>query len=209
MQSSHKYKELSPLPSEYTAVKDLFRHRPKSEKLWAPLCNVNFSDITDFQELHSRFSYEITWLEQGFDSLQNYSTNDETTCNGWAAHHASENWGIKYPPRINTITPLIWDKVATLNTQGHCTLGNIKCNKIINPDQTPVDCTDQPIFTLTKKLQFRFPKMFQNYFPLFVALHIKHSLLVLLGQLFKGSGLMEILNLKTFNYWFVGGCRCN
>ena len=82
VQSSNKYKKLSPLPSEYATVKDLFRHRPKSEKLWAPLCNVNFSDITDFQELNSRFRYKITWLEQVFDSLQNYSTIDETTCNG-------------------------------------------------------------------------------------------------------------------------------
>ena len=66
------------------------------------MCNVNFSDITDFQELDSAFRYEITWLEQVFNSLQNYSTNDETTCNGWAAHHASKKQGSKYPPGINT-----------------------------------------------------------------------------------------------------------
>ena len=88
-------------------------------------------------------------------------------------------------------------------------LGNIKYNKIINPGQIPVDCADQPIFALTKELQFRFPKMFQNYFPLFGGIDIKHCLLVLLGQLFEGSALMEILNLKIFNYWFVCGCRYN
>ena len=67
------------------------------------MCNVRFSDITDFQELDSAFRYEITWLEQVFDSLQNYSTNDETTCNGWAAHQASKKLGSKYPPGINTM----------------------------------------------------------------------------------------------------------
>ena len=113
--------------------------------------NVNFSDITDFQELDSAFRYAITWLEQVFDSLQNYSTNDKTTCNGWATHHASKRRGSKYPPGINTISRLIRDKVATLNTQGHCMLENIKCTKIINPGQTPVDHSDHPFFALTKE----------------------------------------------------------
>ena len=90
VQSSNKSKKLSPLPSEYETVKDHFRDRTKIEKLWATLCNVNFSDITYFQELDSAFRYEITWLEQVFDSLQNYSTSDEATCNG----------GSKYPPEI-------------------------------------------------------------------------------------------------------------
>ena len=149
------------------------------------MCNVNFSDITDFQELDSALRYEIIWLEQVFDSLQNYSTNDETTCNGWAAHHASKKRGSKYPPGTNTTPPLIRDKVPTLNTQGHCMLENIKCTEIINPGQKLVDCSDQPVVPLTKEQQFRFPKMFQNYLPLFGRLHIEQSLFVLHDQLIK------------------------
>ena len=48
VQSSNKSKKHSSLPSEYTTIKDLFQERTKNEKLWAPLCNVNFSDIIDF-----------------------------------------------------------------------------------------------------------------------------------------------------------------
>ena len=146
MESFNKSRKLSPLRSEYTTVKDLFQDRTKNQNLWVSLCNVNFSDITDFQELDSALRYEIIWLEQVFDSIQNYSTNDETTCNGWAAHHASKKWGSKYPPRTNTTPSLIRDKVPTLNTQGHCMLENIKCTEIINPGQTLVDCSDQPVF---------------------------------------------------------------
>ena len=90
------------------------------------MCKVNFSDVADFQELDSAFRYETTWLEQVFDSLQNYSTNDET-CNGWEAHHSSKKRGSKYPPGINRICPLTRDEVATLNVQDHCMLENIKC----------------------------------------------------------------------------------
>ena len=49
------------------------------------------------------------------------------------------------------MSPLIRDKVATLKTQGHCMLENIKCTKIINPGQTPVDHSDHPFFALTKE----------------------------------------------------------
>ena len=62
-----------------------------------------------------------------------------------------------------------------------------------------MDCSDQPVFALTKELQFRFPELFQNYFPLFGGLHIKQSLLDLHGQLSKGSGSMEILNLQKLS----------
>ena len=54
-----------------------------------------------------------------FNSLQNYSTNYETTCNKWAAHHAPKERDSKYLPGINTTSPIIRDKVATLNTEGH------------------------------------------------------------------------------------------
>ena len=62
-----------------------------------------------------------------------------------------------------------------------------------------MDCSDQPVFALTKELQSRFPELFQNYFPLFGGLHIKQSLLDLHGQLSKGSGSMEILNLQKLS----------
>ena len=97
------------------------------------------------------------------------------------------------------MSPLIRDKVATLKTQGHCMLEDIRCTKISNPGQTPVSCYDQPVFALTKELQFCFPNIFQNYFPLFGGLHIEQSLLVLHGQLIKGSGLMKILNLQKLS----------
>ena len=121
------------------------------------MCNASFSDIIDFQELDSAFRYEITWLEQVFDSLQNYSTNDETACNGWAAHHASIKQGSKYPPGINTMSSLIRDKVATLKTQGHCMLENIKCTKIINPGPAS--------FCLNKRITILLPQYVSEPLP--------------------------------------------
>ena len=78
-------------------------------------------------------------------------------------------------------------------------LENVKCTKIINPGQTSLNWSYQPVFALKKELQFRFPKMFQDYVPLFGGLHIEQSLLALHGQLIKDSGLMEILNLQKLS----------
>ena len=53
--------------------------------------------------------------------------------------------------------PLLRTPVHTIDTQYHCT--NIIKNTIekLNPSQTPVDTCDQPVYALTKELQWRRP----------------------------------------------------
>ena len=70
---------------------------------------------------------------------------------------------------------------------------------VLNPNQTPADVSDQPVYALTKELQYRYPVLFERYFPLFGGLHIEQFLLVLHGMLIDGSGLMEILNLQKLS----------
>ena len=48
------------------------------------------------------------------------------------------------------MSPLIRDKVATLKTQGHCMLEDIRCTKISNPGQTPVSCIEMSPFIHAK-----------------------------------------------------------
>lgn len=42
----------------------------------------------------------------------------------------------------------------------------MKWNKVLNPDQTPVDVSDQPICALTKELRFRQSEFFTRYLPM-------------------------------------------
>ena len=67
----------------------------------------------------------------------------------------------------------------------------------INPSQTSVDVCDQPIYALTKQLQWRFPSHFRKYFCLFGGLHVEKRLLVL--HFIKGSGLPEVLRLSNLS----------
>ena len=68
-----------------------------------------------------------------------------------------------------------------------------------SPGQTPVDVSDQPVYALTKKLQFRHPEMFSQYFPILGQLHIEQSLLVINRQLIEGSGLVQIFTENKFS----------
>ena len=74
---------------------------------------------------------------------------------------------------------------------------NIISNKIntLNPGQIPADTADQSIFALTKELMIRFPDKFgpDKYFSLFQSLHTEKSLLIICGQVIKGSRLDEIM----------------
>ena len=117
----------------------------------------------------------------------------------WVTYHASQKRGVQHPPGINTILPMLRDKVHTLNTQAHIMKLNIKWTENLNPGQTPVDVSDQPVYALTKTLQYRCPDEFSNYFPLFGQLHIEQALLVVHGLLIKGSGLFEILTQNKFS----------
>ena len=76
---------------------------------------------------------------------------------------------------------------------------NIKWTEILNPGQTPVDVSDQPVYALTKTLQYSYPDEFSKYFALFGQLHIEQALLIMHGILIKGSGLLEILTQNKFS----------
>ena len=75
----------------------------------------------------------------------------------------------------------------------------MKWTAVLNPGETPVDVSDQPLYALTKELQFRHPEIFSQYFPIFRQLHIDQSLLVIHGQLIESSGLVQILTENKFS----------
>ena len=106
-----------------------------------------------------------------------------------AADQVSQKRGIQTPPDVNAICPLLQDKVSTFNMEAHLVQLNMKSTAILNPTQTPVNISDQPVYALTKKLQFRHPDIFSQYFPIFGQLPIEKSLLITHGHLIEGSGL--------------------
>ena len=71
----------------------------------------------------------------------------------------------------------------------------IEYTNTLNRQQvTTVDCSDQPIYALSKIIQWKYPEFtYSKYFALFGALLSEKELLIPNGQL-VGTGLKEILS---------------
>ena len=188
------------MPSSYVETKPVYF--PK-DPLYAPKC-ANVSDKYDNIELYSQeFSNEIVWLEEVINALPK-----NIIVNSWSKHHANKRRVDPSFPGINVILPLIPKTVHTLETQFHCMNITKSTRTFLNPFQTPIDVCDQPVYALTKQIQFRKPDLFgaSQYFSLLGGLHIEHSLLIVHGELIKGSGLYDILSNNNFS---IIGTRVN
>ena len=190
LSSDDLHKKLK-LPDDYITFKDL----PCGTKspLFAPVCTSNI-EYKDFS--HEMFdkgkSEEIYWLNQA----------DSETCVAWSSFHAKSFNIEDQCPGINALMPLINKKVSTLEAQYHLMCIIKKVIHYINKHQIPIDVSDQPVFAHSKQLQLRLPMEFglDKYICLLGDLHIEQSLLVMHGELIKGSGLdtiMQHANLST------------
>ena len=152
-------KKLAPLLSEYTSVKNVYPAKFNTE-LWAP-ASPDYVSPTEFSNDDTAVAEEFKWLDKCTDIL---SELDHTYPPGWASHHASQKRGILIPSGVYTIIPLHREEVSTFNIQSHLMYLNMKWTETLNPGQTPVDVSDQPVYALTKELQFHFMEIFSNLF---------------------------------------------
>ena len=118
--------------------------------------------------------------------------------NGWSSHHASQERALKRPPGINSLAPLLHNKVETFAMQAHCMIIKQKTVEVLNPGQTPVDHCDCPVYAISKTIQFRYPSLFQNYLSMLGDLHSEQVFLVMHGELINGSGLKELMKIHKF-----------
>ena len=152
--------------------------------------------MLNFPNFDITFDEELAWLCNVQQSFSTYA--EDTEYPGWARYQSHYNRGPKQPPGNNTTLPLIPEKVNTLQTQCHCMTFNINLTRVLNPIQTPVDVSEKPVYALTKELQYRYPHLFEKYYPIMGGLHIEQSLLRIYGQLYEVSFIAEIITLHSF-----------
>ena len=118
-------------------------------------------------------------------------SSDSSSISSWAKHHSDKNTNFVVPPSLNAILPIISKPVHTLEMQYHCMKIIKQTIDHLNPGQVPVDTCDQPVYALTKEIQWRYPEKFgpSAYFSLFGGLHFEQCLLTIHGEFIKGSGL--------------------
>ena len=83
-----------------------------------------------------------------------------------------------------------------LSTQYHCIEIIKQTIGYLNTKQTSVDVYNQPVFALTKEIQWRYPEKFASgsYFCLFGGLHFEQCMLTIHDELVKSRGLEKILS---------------
>ena len=107
---------------------------------------------TEFSSYDTALTEEFQWLIIYVESLSSDFFNQNVYPPGWVANHASQKRGPDTPPGIHNILLLLSDNVSTFNMQAHLTQLNMKWTAVLNPGQTPVDVSDQPVYALTKEL---------------------------------------------------------
>ena len=189
-------KKVGHLPELYASLKPINKVPclPFKKPLSLPVCRFNIQ-IPCSTALAEAFGQEIEWIEEVIFSP------DVGTSKSWSQYHSEKDRGDCSFKGINAILPLISKVVHTIETQYHCMTIIRKTITKLNPGQTPVDVSDQPVYSLSKEIQYRFSDEFGEgkYFVMFGALHIEKSLLVLHGDIIRGSGLLEILQTNELS----------
>ena len=178
--------KVNSMPESYSTIQKL--HLPAINGLYAPLSTTNLSNNNE-NIMKLALDEERNWL-------QNYYADKH----GWSSFHASYKRHLTENPGVSTILPLIREKVHTLDTQYHCMDIISRTISTVNPTQTPVDVCDQPVYALTKQIQWRLPERFgdSKYFTLFGGLHIEKAFIVH-GKFIKGSGLEKLLGQSNLS----------
>ena len=57
-----------------------------------------------------------------------------------------------------------------------------------NPTQSPVVIVDQPLFVITKQIQWTWPREYGKFVIVLGGLHIEMAVLKMIGNILKNSG---------------------
>ena len=178
-QSSLKTDALS---SSYIYVKN-FLTPLQTLTMPSKLFPTPFPTIPD-SNYRNRISDEVEWLKTA-------NATNVWTARAW--YHSQRSHHTRKPD-IQAILALIDAPVHRLDTQYHC-MEIVEKTQLLNPAQICVVESDQPVYKLSKELQWRSLDRFgpEKDFCFFGSLHLEKSILLLCGSLIEGSGLDKVM----------------
>ena len=114
----------------------------------------------------------------------------------WSKYHSNKERNIPSVKGHYSLLPLIDAPVLTIGSQYHCMNIIMKTIEYLNPGQIAVDVCGQPVYALTKEVQYRNPDKFGlgKCFCLMGSLHIEMCILAIHFEFIDGSGLYKILS---------------
>ncbi|KAL7395746.1 hypothetical protein ABVT39_022389 [Epinephelus coioides] len=143
------------LPPHYTTM-DLDVSLPTDEVLYVPALNTNSYPHPASRPLISVIEEGYQWLERVRNLLVKENLEVEEWIS-WAAYYASITEATSHPPSKSYMLPLFTESPTSHTMAWHAMKVLRQTISYLNPGQTPVMVADQPLFTLAKKLQWKFP----------------------------------------------------
>ena len=116
----------------------------------------------------------------------------------WAAYHAEEQKRENMLEQCSTaLLPLFLENAHSVAMIKHAIDVVGKAVHFLNPCQVPVIAFDQPLFALTKEIQWKWPETHgeSKLVVMFGGLHIEMTFQRTLGDWLKGSGRTECLDM--------------
>ena len=128
------------------------------------------------------------WLEHGQQKLQGTLTSTDTIA--WAAYHSTRDSQQHSPAAIRALLPLFYEKAATPAMVKHGMDVIRDAITLANPGQIPVIAFDQPLFTIAKTVQGKWPDTHgeAKFVVMLGGLHLEMALWNTLGDLLDGTG---------------------
>ena len=133
------------LPQAYTNVPPLLK---ECKKYSCALPTINIpEDIWCELILKDHQNEEVIWMEK-------FLSAETTAKHAWSSYHAGKKRVPTSAPSYSSIFPLLKDVVHTPDMQHHLIKLCIEYTNPLNPQQvTAVDCSEQPIYALSKTIQ--------------------------------------------------------
>lgn len=180
-------KTVRPLPVSYTTMEDVSFH--KDEIAHVPsLHDINSHPVPASRSLQQVLQDGYQWLNYVDDHLERQLTRDDWI--SWAAYHAVHSG----PPSFISKTyllPLLTESANSPITTLHCMKTIKRATEYLNPGQTPVMVADQPLYTLAKRLQWKFSDTDiaeDKYLVMLGAMHTEKMLWTVSGDWLEYSG---------------------
>ena len=134
---------------------------------------------------------EYSWLQYSKYVPDNTNIEDVTAASNasWTAFFASQEPNTSICPSIRTMLPLFTEDSKSVATIMH-TMWLIKQSiNFLNPGQIPVVALDQPLYAITKKVQWTWPNEFgEDHFVVVLGgLHIEMAFMSVIGDVLEGS----------------------
>ena len=174
------------LPESYTSIRNIEVNLARTEAPPKRVFHPHYDGETEVKK-------EELWLKNSGTLLSMpFAEHHKLSFSGY---HTEKETASAPTPWITGLCPMFDEKAATATMMYHTIKIVSSTISKLNPNQIPIIVGDQPIFSLLKQVQWRYPETYrEDKLVIFMGgLHLEMSLWTAIGKLLNNSGWDNIV----------------